>query len=181
MGKHDHDKKHKHEEHAEVHSSDNHTEIHVESHTSSVVEGGQFGGFRSFDLKRVQADFVNYKRRVDSERAELMNAAKISVVLDLLPVLDNVDRAVSHMPENLADNDWAKGIAQVAKQVDGTFEKLGLSKIGSAGEVFDPAMHEAVGMEEGEGDTEVISEVLQPGYKLGDRVVRPAMVRVTRK
>jgi molecular chaperone GrpE len=180
MSKRDHGKSHTHDEHTEMHTADNHTEIHVESHTSSIVEGGQLEELEA-DLKRVQADFVNYKRRVDTERLELMNVAKISVVLDLLPVLDNVDRAVSHMPEDLADNTWAKGVAQVAKQVDSTFEKLGLSKIGVTGETFDPAMHEAVGMEDGDGDTEVISEVLQTGYKLGERVVRPAMVRVIRK
>lgn len=133
------------------------------------------------DLQRIQADFVNFRRRSDDERGEFLTLAKQDVILQLLPVLDNIGRALSHTPDDLKDNPWAKGVSQIAKQAEETLRGLGVETFGQVGEPFDPNLHEAIGYEEGEGDQETISEVLQAGYKLGDKVIRHAMVRVARK
>ena len=178
MGKHEDkhkDEKHKHEVHNE-----STTDVHIESTITSSVSSSQFEELEA-DLKRIQADFINFKRRTDSERAELMNMAKASVVMEMLPMIDNLERALMHQPEDLAENPWVQGVGQVAKQFENTLEKLGLTKVGIVGERFDPNKHEAISIEDGDGETDVIAEVLQSGYKLGERVLRPAMVKVTRK
>ncbi len=130
------------------------------------------------DLKRVQADFVNYKRRQEEERSGLMDYAKQSVVAQILPVFDNIDRALAHVPKELESNDWAKGVKQVAKQSEEVLRELGVEKIVATGKLFNPQLHEAVGFEEGEGDQEVVLEELRPGYKIGESVIRPSMVKV---
>lgn len=130
------------------------------------------------DLKRVQADFVNYKRRQDEERPGLMDFAKQNVVEQILPVFDNIDRALAHLPKELENNDWAKGVKQVAKQSEDTLKELGVQKIKAKGEVFNPELHEAIGFEEGEGEHEIVVEELRPGYKIGGTVIRPSIVKV---
>lgn len=132
------------------------------------------------DLQRVQADFINFRRRSDEERSSFMDLAKQDTILQLLPMLDNIDRALRHLPENLKDDPWAMGVSQIAKQVDDTIRSMGVTRIEAVGQPFDPHLHEAISAEEGEGE-EVVIEELQPGYKLGDRVIRHAMVKVGRK
>lgn len=130
------------------------------------------------DLQRLQAEFTNYKRREAENRAELLSHARRDVVLQLLPLLDNIDRALSHRPEELKDNAWAGGVAAVGKQAGEALAKLGVTRIASVGEPFDPQLHEAISYEEGEGEQEVVVEELQPGYMQGDTVLRHAMVKV---
>lgn len=130
------------------------------------------------DLKRVQADFVNYKRRQEEEKLGLMDYAKQSIVAQILPVFDNIDRALAHLPKDLKNNDWAKGVRQVAKQSEEVLRELGVEKIAAKGKMFNPQLHEAVGFEEGEGEQEVVIEELRPGYKVGENVIRPSMVKV---
>ncbi len=133
------------------------------------------------DLQRLQADFVNYKRRVEDERGQLMDYAKQEVVKQLLPLIDNLERALAHMPKELAANDWAKGVSQVTKQIEAQLEQLGITRIATTGQEFDPNLHEAVQMEDGDGDREVISDELQAGYQLGDQVIRHATVKVKKE
>lgn len=130
------------------------------------------------DLQRVQAEFVNFKRRSGEERQELMSLAKEQVIKQLLPLIDNLDRALAHLPAGLASNPWAQGVEQVGKQVQETLANLGVTRIKALGETFDPHLHEAISLEEGAGDHEVVIEELQPGYQLGERVIRHAVVRV---
>lgn len=129
-------------------------------------------------LQRERADAVNSRRRHEEQIAGLRNMAKADVVRQLLPVIDNFERALKHVPKELADNDYVKGIQGVVKQFDKILERLGVEKIKTVGEPFDPNLHEAISMEEGDGDQEIVSEELQPGYKMGDEVIRHAMVRV---
>lgn len=133
------------------------------------------------DLQRSQADFANFKRRTDESRADLLDFAKQNVVMELLPLIDNLDRALGHAPVELKDNEWAKGVEQVAKQAEEVLRKLGIERIASVGEPFDHNLHEAIGVEEGEGEEEVVIEELQPGYRLGNKIIRHAMVKVRRK
>jgi molecular chaperone GrpE len=129
------------------------------------------------DLQRVQADFVNFRRRAEAERGAILDLAKQDVVLQLLPLLDNLDRALGHLPAELAGNDWARGVGQVAKQAAETIKKLGVEKIAALGQPFDHNLHEAIATDDS-GSHEVVVEELQPGYKLGDKVIRPAIVKV---
>jgi molecular chaperone GrpE len=129
-------------------------------------------------LQRERADAVNLRRRHDEQIASLRSTVKASVVKDLLPVIDNFERALKHAPEELKGNDYIKGIEGIVKLFEKTLADIGVERIKTVGEPFDPHYHEAVSMEEGEGNQEVVSEELQAGYKLGDEVIRHAMVRV---
>lgn len=133
------------------------------------------------DLQRLQAEFLNYKRREAEAKGVLLEMARRDVVMQILPVLDNIDRALTHRPAELADHAWASGVEQVGKQALDTLKKFGVERIYSVGQPFDHNLHEAIAYEEGKGDTEVVAEELQPGYKMGDTVIRHAMVKVGRK
>ncbi len=131
-------------------------------------------------LQRERADATNIRRRHDEEIAQLRNRTKSAVVADLLPVIDNFERALKHVPKDLEGNDFVKGVNGIVKQFEKTLTDLGVERIKTVGEVFNPHLHEAVSMEDGEGDEEIVSEELQSGYKIGDEVIRHAMVRVKR-
>ena len=111
--------------------------------------------------------------------ANLKNVVKAGVVRELLPIVDNFERALKHVPEDLQANDYIKGVQGVVNQFAKTLEDIGVSRIKTVGEVFNPVLHEAISMDEGDGVTEIVSEELQAGYQLGDEVIRHAMVRVT--
>jgi molecular chaperone GrpE len=132
---------------------------------------------RALQIER--ADSINMRRRHDEEVSGLRNQVKVSVIRDLLPVVDNFERALKHVPEEIEGNDFVKGVQGIVKQFEKTISNIGVQRIKTIGEHFDPKYHEAVSFEEGEGGDEVISEELQAGYKLGDDVIRHAMVRVT--
>lgn len=129
-------------------------------------------------LQRERADIINVRRRHDEQIGTLRNTAKANVVRDLLPVIDNFERALKHIPDDLKDNDYVKGVQGVVAQFEKTLEDIGVSRIKTVGEIFDPVLHEAVTMEEGKGTKEIVSEELQSGYKFGDDIIRHAMVRV---
>lgn len=129
-------------------------------------------------LQRERADATNLRRRHEEQLANVRSSVKANVVSELLPVIDNFERALKHVPAELADNDYVKGVQGIVRQFEKTLEDMGVERIKTVGEQFDPRIHEAVSMEEGEGDQEIVSEELQPGYKVGDQVIRHAMVRV---
>lgn len=129
-------------------------------------------------LQRERADAMNVRRRSEEDRSKMGSFYKASVVQELLPVLDNFERALKHTPKELEGNDYIKGVQSVVKQFETTLEKLGVKRIKTVGEHFDPNLHEAVSMEEGDGKHEIVSEELQAGYTLGDDVIRHAMVKV---
>lgn len=129
-------------------------------------------------LQRERADAVNLRRQHEEEITRLRSSVKATVVTDLLPVIDNFERALKHVPADLLDNDYVKGVQSVVKQFEKTLADMGVERIKTVGEPFDPHIHEAVGMEEGDGEQEIVSEELQAGYKIGDEVIRHAMVKV---
>ncbi len=129
-------------------------------------------------LKRERADAENLRRRHAAEVSSLRTSVKASVVAELLPVIDNFERALKHIPTDLEGNDYVKGIQGIVKQFEKTLADMGVERIKTVGEPFDPHLHEAVGMEEGGGGPETVCEELQSGYKLGDEVIRHAMVKV---
>jgi len=129
------------------------------------------------DLQRLQAEFINFKRRAEDERAELTAAATRRVLRELLPVRDNFDRELAGRPTGV-DAAWAASIDAIRNQFDQSLRALGVERFASVGTVFDPNRHEAVADAGGEGEHEVVADELQAGYMQGDRVLRPAMVRV---
>ncbi len=130
-------------------------------------------------LQRERADANNMRRRHDEQFANLKTLVKANVVRELLPVIDNLERALTHVPKELEGNGYVKGVEGVVKQFGKTLSDIGVTRIETVGKVFDPRLHEAVSMDDNEdGDTEVVSEELQAGYQLGDEVIRHAMVRV---
>lgn len=131
-------------------------------------------------LQRERADATNIRRRHDEQVAGLKNIIKATVVRDLLPVIDNFERALKHVPAELADNEYIKGVQGVVKQFEKTLADLGVTRIKTVDEPFDPKWHEAVSMDDStDGTEEIVSEELQAGYAIGDEVIRHAMVRVT--
>ncbi|MGW0232363.1 nucleotide exchange factor GrpE [Actinopolymorpha singaporensis] len=138
----------------------------VEALKAAVVE-------RTNDLKRLQAEYVNYKRRVDRDRQANQEQAVGSVLTELLPVLDDIGRAREH-------DELSGGFKAVAEALETSLSKLGLVKFGEVGEEFDPRIHDAL-MHAYSDDVSgpTCSAILQPGYRLGERVLRPARVAVT--
>lgn len=135
------------------------------------------------DLQRTRADFENYRKRVEIEKQNARTAGESMAILRLLPVIDNIERAIVHVPEDLADNKWAQGITGLVKQLEKALDSLNLVRIeATPGTVFDPELHEAIQFdEEAEGEHEIVAEELQAGYKLNGQPIRHAMVKVTRK
>ena len=135
------------------------------------------------DLQRTRADFENYRKRMDAEKAQAVETGKASAILKLLPVIDNIERAIAYMPEDLAENKWAQSVTSLVKNLEKSLDSLNLKRIeAAAGTTFDPEHHEAISFDEdAKGETEVIAEELQAGYSLAGRPIRHAMVRVTRK
>lgn len=129
-------------------------------------------------LQRERADAINQRRRFDEQLAGVRVTVKSSVVAELLPVIDNFERALKHIPTELEHNDYVKGVQGVVKQFEKTLEAMDVERIATVGQPFDPNVHEAVSMEEGDGQQEIVSEELQAGYKIGSDVIRHAMVRV---
>ena len=127
-------------------------------------------------LIRTAAEFDNYKKRTEREKASVAEFAKAGIIKKLLPILDNVDRAA------LADKqsaDYIKGVELIIKQFESLGSDLGIEEIAQVGDTFNPSLHEAVMHTEDENFGEnVITQVLQKGYKIGDTVIRPAMVAV---
>lgn len=135
------------------------------------------------DLQRTRADFENYRKRVEMEKTAAREAGQSTAILKLLPVIDNIERAVMHVPQDLTENKWAQGVAGLAKNLDKSLEALNLKRIeASEGTEFNPELHEAIQFDEdAEGEKEVIATELQAGYLLNGRPIRHAMVKVTRQ
>lgn len=133
-------------------------------------------------LVRLSADFANYKKRIEKEKKEYIELGVRKLAFDLLPVMDNLERALKSIEEFAKDDEIFKGINIIDDQILEVFKKNGIETIDAMGEKFDPNLHHAVAVietEDGEGD-EVV-EVLQKGFKINDTVLRPSMVAVSKK
>jgi molecular chaperone GrpE len=126
--------------------------------------------------QRAQADFVNYKRRSEQEKEELSQFAKSVLILNLLPVLDDMERALASIPSDIAELSWVEGIKLIERKLRGILETEGLSPIKAIGKSFDPYLHEAIRQEKGEEG--IVIEEVQKGYEFRNRVIRPSKVVV---
>lgn len=128
---------------------------------------------------RATADYRNFKRRTDQERAELIRSASAGLLLKLLPVMDDLERAMSSVTPEVENTQWYGGFKLIQQKLQTVLESEGVTPIDATGQEFDPTLHEAVIYEEGgDGDITRVTAELQKGYKLRDRVLRPAMVKV---
>jgi molecular chaperone GrpE len=130
-------------------------------------------------LRRERADFLNYKRRVERERSEDAERVRAEVVQQLLPVLDELDLALSRRPADLARHPWANGVELSRRTLLDALRELGVERIGEEGEPFDPERHEALFYQQQPGIAEpLVAAVFRHGYRLRDKVLRPAQVTV---
>jgi len=126
--------------------------------------------------QRAQADFINYKKRAEQEKKETVEFANSGLLLNLLTVVDDLERAFVSLPPRLSKSSWIEGIELIYNKLKGILEAHGLTEIKAKGKPFDPRLHEAVMRQEGEED--IVIEEIQTGYKLKDRVLRPSKVIV---
>ena len=131
--------------------------------------------------QRSQAEFANYRKRQEAERRQQVRLSNAALIAKLLPLLDDLERAVQTLPTGLRNLTWIEGILLIQRKLEVLLESEGVERIEAEGKTFDPLYHEAVTHElvEGFEEGQIIGEI-QRGYKLGDRVIRPALVRVAR-
>lgn len=128
---------------------------------------------------RSQAEFSNARKRMDKQRIEIQIRAVTDMVTRLLPVIDDFGRALENVPENVSADIWFNGIELVNRKMIGILESLNVEPIEAVGQVFDPTCHEAIIQEESDQyESGVVTRELQKGYKIGDRIIRPALVNV---
>lgn len=125
---------------------------------------------------RTAAELQNFRRRAQEEKQDFARFAKAEFMLELLPVVDNFRRASGHIPEELRENDWTRGIVAIEGQFENVLKNLGLEPIPTTGEQFNPHLHQAI--EEVPGEKNIIIKEVQKGYTMGGKILRPAHVKV---
>ena len=132
--------------------------------------------------QRARAEFANYKRRIEKEQEDMIKSANGALIAKLLPVMDDFERAFQTLPLDLMGMTWLEGTALIQRKLQVLLEQEGVTVIETEGQMFDPTLHQAVTHEESEKHEEgqIMGEV-QKGYKIGDKVLRPSLVRVARK
>ncbi|HEX2991281.1 MAG TPA: nucleotide exchange factor GrpE [Anaerolineales bacterium] len=180
-------KKHTHEEDADMNHADTVAQeattengsalaIEVESLARQLKEAEAKAAEYKDGWARAQADFQNYKKRLERDHELTYTSMKGDIVKKILPVLDDLERALQNRP---ADNAWASGIELIARKLQNVLDSEGIKKIDAEGKEFDPNFHEAISHEPADGvKSGFVIGVVQNGYMLGERVIRPAMVRV---
>jgi molecular chaperone GrpE len=128
--------------------------------------------------QRCQADFVNYKQRAEQEKGEIIEFANSTLICNLLPIMDDLERAFASVPIDLDESNWTEGIRLIYNKLKATLEAQGLTEIEARGEPFDPHLHEAVMQQDGKEG--MVIEELQKGYKFKEKVIRPSLVTVGR-
>jgi molecular chaperone GrpE len=150
--------------------------------TQEQYEGAQAQAKEYLDsLQRTRAEFANYKKRTEREMQDRYQFGSVDALKSLLPVIDDFERAFSNMPSDLKDNSWVSGVLMIQRKFDRLLEQYGITQLDPTGQAFNPAQMEAVGEDEaGETPSGHVSATLQKGYIVGERVLRPALVRVAR-
>lgn len=130
--------------------------------------------------QRARAEFANYKKRTEKELQSALEDGQLRAVAQILPIMDDFTRALANIPQELADNPWVTGTALILKKFDKVLEQYNVQEVDPVGQAFDPRFHEAVGTDESteESPSGTVTATLQKGYVSGERVLRPALVRV---
>ena len=157
-------------------------ELSVEELKQQVAEEQKKAATSYDNFVRARADYENLKRRTEAERVKLNSEIREKVLVKILPVVDDFERALQNVPENLKGEAWLNGVTMIEKKLKAFLEQENVSEIPAEGQEFDPRVHDAVHRdEESTGDKDVVQAVYQKGYKLGDKVIRPAVVKVGRQ
>lgn len=128
---------------------------------------------------RSQAEFANARKRMEKQRLDTYSNATATVIEKLLPIVDDFDRAMENLPQEISDDSWLEGIQLVQRKLLATLDNFNVTAIEAIGEPFDPNLHEAITQEPtDEFESGAVCRVLQTGYKIGDRVIRPSLVVV---
>ena len=163
-------------EEAEMPESGKQLEAEIEALQKQLEEAQAKAAENLDGWQRSQAEFINYKNRVQRDREMDYATMKGDILKKILPVLDDLERSLAHRPDS---DSWANGMELIARKFQNILETEGLKRIEAAGELFDPNFHEAISSEPNEDvESGHVIEVVQNGYMLGERVIRPAMVRV---
>lgn len=129
--------------------------------------------------QRARADFANYKKRTERERRGLFQRASLDTLKELLPIIDDFDRAFENVPEDISENTWVEGVLMIRSRFENLLEKYQIEAIAPTGEPFDPVFHEAIGADDtDEVESGHVTVTLQKGYRVGETVLRLALVRV---
>ncbi len=131
--------------------------------------------------KRAKADYINYKKEVEAREREMADFAVAAVATRLIPIADNLHEAFKHVPQDLKNSEWIRGMEQINKQIEDILSGLGLKRIKTVGEKYDPNLHEALAMEAREGfNSDIIFEEIKSGYTLHGKTMIAAKVRVAK-
>jgi molecular chaperone GrpE len=132
--------------------------------------------------QRARAEFANYRKRIEKEQEDMVRSANGAFIIKILPVMDDFERAFQVLPSGLVGMTWLEGIALIHRKLQILLEQEGVTLIETEGQMFDPTLHQAVTYEESKGHEEgqIIGQV-QKGYKMGDKILRPSLVRVAKK
>jgi molecular chaperone GrpE len=129
--------------------------------------------------QRSRAEFANYKRRTQQEISESKQRGALEALAKVLPILDDFDRALQNLPEELKSHAWTNGASLILKNVQKVMDEYAIEIVDPVGQEFDPNLHEAIGTEDSsEYESGIVTVTLQKGYKSGDKVIRPALVKV---
>ena len=128
--------------------------------------------------QRAKADFVNYKKEQEKMFGEFRRYASEDMIISLLPTVDSFALATKHLPEELKDSDWVEGVVCIKGMFENFLKEAGVIEIKALGEKFDPNIFEAVGEEESEAASGTVIEEMQKGYRMGDKVIRAAKVKI---
>jgi molecular chaperone GrpE len=131
--------------------------------------------------QRAKADFVNYKKDQEKYLEDFRKYANEDVIIKLLPTIDSFQMAIDHLPEDLKNSDWAKGIICIKSQFDNFLKEVGVEEIKSVGEKFDPSLFESVGEEESDQEEGIIISEVQKGYRIRGKIIRAGKVKVAKK
>lgn len=160
--------------------NDTYSEVEEKTDNNSENDNEEINELTN-QLLRLQADFSNYKKRMDKEKEGFIDLGIKKLVLDILPVIDNLERALSSIEEHAKDDEIFKGLGLIDDQFLKVLEKHKITEIKAKGEKFDPNLHHAVAIVESEDvDSDIIVDVLQKGYQMEDYIIRPSMVRVSK-
>ncbi|MBE0689390.1 MAG: nucleotide exchange factor GrpE [Anaerolineae bacterium] len=144
-----------------------------------LTEAQQKAGEYLDGWQRARAEFANYKKRIERELSENHQMSVGTAFKSLLPIIDDFDRALTSVPDDIKDSPWVNGISMVQRKLDKVLEENGVIAFDPVGEMFDPNRHEAIGTDpETDAPSGQVTVTMQRGYLIGDRVLRPALVRV---
>lgn len=175
------DKNHGHNHHGNCHCDKKKQDKEKEELKSKIKELEELNKALTEKVKLAQAELVNYRRRKDEETANMLKYSNQNLILEILPILDNFERAISLDDNDLTDelSKFLAGFKMMYASLNGALQKFGVEEISRVGEIFDPAQEEALLTDSlSNYQDEEVLEVLQKGYKLKDRVIRPASVKI---